>query len=386
VTLAFSDAPPSDVVARADVWVLSAAIEPPSGVSIGLATAHEYVLVQLTDSSGVTGWGETYLLPGVERVIEALARLLVGRPAASVSNHRLALAATRSSGYAVSALMIALDDLRARQLGVSINRMYGGPTRTDVRAYAASQGYVHGVELERTWVTEAEKFLDDGYTAMKLRTGRFSVDREARALHDVREMIGPEVALMVDGNGGYTAGQAVRMGSVLEEVGVRWFEEPLPQDGYRGYPQLRGKLTVPLAGGEILETPDAAQVILTAGAVDILQPDVVICGGIGAVIEIARLARIHGVSVIPHTSGGAIGIAATLQLLAVLDDPNRSPGTEDLVLEFGQGLNPWRTGVFEEPLEVVGGRISIPCGPGLGLDIDTEFIEKRAAMHLTVSG
>lgn len=375
----------SAVIIRADVWVLSAPIDPPSGVSIGLATAHEYVLVRLTDDSGMTGWGETYLLPGVERVIEALARLLIGKPAASVVDSRAALTATRCSGYAISALMIALDDVRARQLGVPIHRMYGGPTRTDVRAYAASQGYVHGVELENTWATEAEKFLGDGYTAMKLRTGRFAVDREARALHNVRKVIGPDVALMVDGNGGYTAGQAVRMGSVLEEVGVRWFEEPLPQDGYHGYPQLRSKLTVPLAGGEIVESPNAALVVLAADSVDILQPDVVIAGGIGSAIEIARLASGHGVSMIPHTSGGAIGIAATLQLLASIDDPNRSPGTEDLVLEFGQGLNPWRTDVFEEPLEVVRGRISIPPGPGLGFDINTKLVEERAVLHLMVS-
>ena len=239
----------SDRVTRADVFVLSAPIDPPSGVSIGLATAHEYVLVRLADSEGREGWGESYLLPGLEQTIVALAGLVVGHPAGVMRDHRRRLASTRTSSYARSAIMIALDDLRARQLGVPIYRLYGGPTREDVDVYAASQGYVEGVELERTWAEETETFLTLGYAALKLRTGRFPLAREAAALRGVRELAGPATTLMVDGNGGYSMGEAVRMGRELRDLGARWFEEPLPQDGYHGYSELRAKLDVPLAGG-----------------------------------------------------------------------------------------------------------------------------------------
>lgn len=374
----------SDRVERADVFVLSAPIEPPAGVSIALATAHEYVLVRLTDSAGCVGWGETYLLPGVEKVMADLATLIVGERATSTRRHRAVLARTRSSRYAQSALLIALDDLRARQLGVPLHVLYGGPTRTSVQAYAASQGYVQGVELEETWESESRQALDAGFTAIKLRTGRFAVEREALALAAVRDLVGQHTQLMVDGNGGYTAGQALRMGDVLRELGARWFEEPLPQDGYRGYAQLRSRLSVPLAGGEILETLDAAVAVVDAHAVDIVQPDVVICGGVESALEVAAAARSRGIAVVPHTSGGAIGIAATVHLLAALDDESRSPASEPLLLELGRGTNPWRTEVFEAPLEAVGGSVAVPDGPGLGWAVDGRSVADRAVAHLEV--
>lgn len=375
----------SSRISRADVFALSAPIHPPAGVSIGLATAHEYVLVRLTDSDGTEGWGETYLLPGVVHTVASLAHLVIGHPAGDMRDHQRRLSATRTSSYARSAIMIALDDLRARQLGVPVHRLYGGPTRSDVQVYAASQGYVEGVELEHTWAHEVETFVGLGYSALKLRTGRFPVAREAEALRAVRELVGHSVTLMVDGNGGYSMGEAVRMGRELSDLGARWFEEPLPQDGYSGYPELRAKLDLPLAGGEILENTDDALGILRAGAVDIVQPDVVICGGIGSALAVSDLANLHGVAIVPHTSGGAIGIAATLQLLAVLDEPTRSPGSEPLLLEFGQGVNPWRTDILQRPHDVRGGRLPIPEGPGLGVEVDAGQVASRAVEHLEVS-
>lgn len=377
--------PGSDRVERADISVVSAPIEPPAGVSIGLATAHEYVVVRLTDSAGCVGWGETYLLPGVEQVIVELARLVIGAPAGAMRHHREQLARTRTGGYAQSALLLALDDLRARQRGMPLHALHGGPVRDSVAAYAASQGYVEGEELEHTWIREAENFLEAGFTAMKLRTGRFPVDREARALERVRDLVGADVGLMVDGNGGYTLGEALRMGEVLHDLGARWFEEPLPQDGYHGYGPLRGRLRVPLAGGEIAESSDDAGQILAAEAVDIIQPDVVICGGVVSALDIAVNAAARGVTMIPHTSGGAIGIAATVQLLALMPDESRSPAAAPMLLEFGQGPNPWRTDVLENPLSLEDGRITIPDGPGLGWQVDAATIADRRVAHWEVT-
>lgn len=373
-----------DRVERADVYVVSAPIEPPAGVSIGLASSHEYVLVRVTDTAGRVGWGETYLLPGGESVAADLATLVLGQFPTAMRRHRAVLARTRASTYSQSAILIALDDLRARQLEVPLHELYGGPTRAETVAYAASQGYVHGEELENTWAREAQHALESGFSAIKLRVGRFPVEREALALARVREMLGPSIDMMVDGNGGYTMGQAVRMGRILSELNVRWFEEPLPQDGYRGYHELRRSLDVPLAGGEILETLDAALVALDVGAFDVLQPDVVICGGIESVLELARAAEVRGCMTVPHTSGGAIGIAATAHILAALDDPAASPATEQLLLEFGTGDNPWRSELFVGGLEPVAGKIAVPSGPGLGWDVDGALVERRAAKHLEV--
>jgi len=373
-----------DRIERADVYVVSAPIDPPAGVSVALSSAHEYVLIKLIDRSGRVGWGETYFLPGLEQATAHLAGLLIGSYPTSMRIHRTVLAATGASRYSQSAILIALDDLRARQLGVAIHTLYGGPTRSEVVAYAASQGYVEGEEVEHTWRGEAERAAISGYSAIKLRVGRNPIPREAAALEQVRDLLGEDVDLMVDGNGAYTAGQAIKVGRVLADLNVRWFEEPLPQGGYRGYPELRRRLDVPLAGGEILDTLDATVSAVDAGSFDIVQPDVVICGGIESALEAALVASLRGCLTVPHTSGGAIGIAATVQLLAVVDNPSRSPIAQSPLLECGQGPNPWRTDVLQGSIEPVQGKVTVPTGPGLGWDVDGALIHQRALRHITV--
>jgi D-galactarolactone cycloisomerase len=372
-------------IARIEVFVVRSPIDPPCGVSIGLATSHEYALVRIEDSDGRAGWGETYLLPGVSETIVDLGAGLLGADPLAVRAHRAALLQTRSSRYAQSALMIALDDLRARQLEVPVHRLYGGPTRTSVVAYAASQGYVDDVPPEDAWAQEAASYVAAGYTAVKLRVGRYRVAREARVLAEVRQVVGDDIALMVDGNGAYTGPEALAMGRVLGELGFRWFEEPLPQWGYRGYPELATALDIALAGGEVVETSDEALGLLASRGVDILQPEVVICGGIEGALRIADLAELYGISVVPHTSGGAIGIAATLHLLACLGDTSASPAAIPPLLEFGQGPNPWRTDLLTSPLEPAGGVVSVPLGPGLGVQVDESFLRAQA-VHQATSG
>lgn len=372
-------------IARAEVFVVRAPIDPPSGVSIGLATWHEYLLVRLEDGDGAVGWGETYLLPGLPAVAADLTRMLLGADPGAVRLHARTLASTAASSYVRSAIMIALDDLRARRLDVPVHALYGGPTRTDVRAYAASQGYVADRPPEETWPADVAEYLAAGYRAIKLRVGRYPIEREAAILRELVPSLPAGTEFMVDGNGAYVMGTALRMGAVLEELGARWFEEPLPQHGYPGYPELAAQLTIDLAGGEILENARDADRLLAAHGVDVVQPDVVICGGIAAALEIADLAAVHGIPVVPHTSGGALGITATLHLLACLADPNAAPASPKPLLEFGQGPNPWRTDLLEQPLTLVDGAVAVPTGPGLGVTVDEAFVRRSASQTLEVA-
>ena len=146
---------------------------------------------------------------------------------------------------------------------------------------------------------------------------------------------------MADGNAGYTLPRAIEMGRILGALGFTWFEEPLRQrDGYSGYEHLRAALDIALAGGEILQSRSAAVELLGRRAVDIVQPEPVICGGIEDTLWIADLAATHTISAMPHTSNNALGIAAGLQVLACLPDPTRSPASDELMLEVGRGRQP----------------------------------------------
>jgi D-galactarolactone cycloisomerase len=373
------------IIRRVETFLVSHALDPRTGPSIALSNAHAYVLVRITDADGRTGWGETYAVPGIPAIVEAVAAVLIGRSAQPLRAHIRDVRWSAEHPYAVSAVMIALEDLRARQLGVSISASFGGPQRSRVRAYAASGGYIEGKDPADTWPAEVERIRAAGFTAMKFRVGRYPVAHEARLLEKIRADLPDDFHLMADGNAGYTFPRAIEMGNILDRLGFVWFEEPVHQrEGYAGYPRLAAALDIALAGGEILESRSAAIDLLGSGGVDIVQPEPVICGGVTETLWIADLAAVHSIPAMPHTSNNAIGIAIGLQVLASLPDPNRSPASDLLYLEYGVDDNPHRTGLLASPLRFDSGWVSVPDGPGLGVEIDEAYLRHHAVETRTI--
>jgi D-galactarolactone cycloisomerase len=277
--------------------------------------------------------------------------------------------------------MIALEDLKGRLAGASVALLTGGTARSEVRAYAASTGYFADEPPEETWLSEVQRFVDAGFTAAKLRIGRYSIEREAKALARLRQEIPDNMALMADGNAAYTMGEALNMGARLQELGFEWFEEPLPQHPlYPAYEHLTRSLPIPIAGGEGVSDRGQAMDLVRRRGVDIFQPEPVICGGVGEAVFMAELARVHGISSLPHTSGGGIGLAAALQVLATIPDHSTSPATWGPYLELGTDENPCRTRLFggAAPFRLVDGRVTIPTGPGLGVEVDEEWVRAAA--------
>ena len=366
-------------IERVEIFVVRHGLDPRTGPSIALSSEHAYALVKLTDADGRAGWGETYLVPGVAEMLRAVGELLVGRPATSLRELVADIRWALQHAYAVSALVLALEDLRARQLGVSVAESYGGIIRHRVRAYAASGGYVEGVDPAVSWPQEVARVRDRGFTALKLRVGRYPIAHEAPLVERIRADLPPDFALMADANAAYTFAGAVEMGRVLERLGFAWFEEPLKQrDVYAGYERLAAVLDVALAGGEVLENRGQAVEFVRRAAVDIVQPEPVICGGVGEALWISELADLHAIAALPHTSNSAIGIAAALQVLAALPDPTRSPASPAPFLEYGVDDNPHREGLLATPLEFRDGWVTIPSGPGLGIEIDEAYVRRHA--------
>ena len=373
------------VIRQVETFLVSHALDPRTGPSIALSSAHAYVLVKITDADGRAGWGETYAVPGIPAIVEAVAPVLIGKSAQPLRAHIRDVRWSAEHPYAVSAVMIALEDLRARQLGISVSAAFGGPQRSSVRAYAASGGYIEGKDPADTWPAEVARIREAGFTAMKFRVGRYPVAHEAKLLEKVRASVPDDFHLMADGNAGYTFPRAIEMGKILERLGFIWFEEPVHQrEGYAGYPRLAAALDIALAGGEILESRSAAIALLGNGGVDIVQPEPVICGGITETLWIADLAAVHSIAAMPHTSNNAIGIAAGLQVLASLPDPNRSPASDLLYLEYGVDDNPHRTGLLATPLQFDNGWVTVPDGPGLGIEIDEAYLRHHAVETRTV--
>ena len=220
---------------------------------------------------------------------------------------------------------------------------------------------------------------------MKFRVGRYPIAEEAPLLEKIRADLPEGVLLMADGNAGYTLPRAIEMGRILGALGFTWFEEPLRQrDGYSGYEHLRAALDIALAGGEILQSRSAAVELLGRRAVDVVQPEPVICGGIADTLWIADLAATHTIPAMPHTSNNALGIAAGLQVLACLPDPTRSPASDELFLEVGVDDNPHRAGLLATPMPFKDGWATVPDGPGLGVEIDEAYLAHHAVSHTVV--
>jgi D-galactarolactone cycloisomerase len=369
-------------VSSIELIPLHADLSTPRGPSIHTYHFRETLFIKVTTDDGVTGWGETYQTAGVESAIrDVLTPMLVGREGVpSRALHDQMLAATFGNGFAVGGVDIALHDVWGKALGVPVHALYGGARRTRLGAYASLAGYYLDRGPEEHWSQEVLDLRDRGFLGVKLRIGRYSAERELPILGQVRKAAGPTARLMADANAAHSPAIALRVADVLAELDFDWLEEPLPQAGYHGYPELRAKFRLPLAGGEGLTTRWAAAEALKRGCFDIIQPDVSICGGIGECLFIGELAQLSAVRCIPHCWAGALTLAATMHVCSLLAEPSRMPGVEAPPVEFDVTENPFRDNVIVgDPFRLVDGCLEVPSGPGLGVEIDEAALRHYAA-------
>ena len=369
-------------ISSIELFPLHADLSIPRGPSIHTYHLRETLFIKITTDEGITGWGETYRMAGVESAIrDVLAGLLVGSEAVpSRELHERMLSATFGNGFAVGGVDVALHDAWGKALGVPVHALYGGARRSGLPAYASLPGYYLDRGPEEHWTREVLDLRERGFNAAKLRIGRYPPDRELPILEEVRGAVGPGMRLMADANAAHSPGIALRVANELAELDFDWLEEPLPQAGYHGYPELRAKFRLPLAGGEGLATRWAAAEAVKRGCFDIIQPDVSICGGIRECLFIGELAQLSAVRCIPHCWAGALTLAATLHVCSLLQEPSRMPGVEAPPVEFDTTENPFRDNVvIGDPFRLVDGCIELPSGPGLGIEIDETAVRRYAA-------
>jgi D-galactarolactone cycloisomerase len=349
------------------------------GPSTILYGFREALLVKLSTDSGLVGWGETADVGGTRGIIEDhLKRILMGANALdSRKLWRSLWGPNFGDGRAVAGVDMALHDLRGKALNLSVADMYGGRVVDKVMAYAAAMNYTEGVRPEDQHPEEAANLVSKGFRALKLRTGRFDSRRDLAVLTKVREKVGPEIRLMTDGNGAFTIPQAVKFAKELEKLDFYYFEEPLPQGlNYSGYAELTRSVDIALAGGEGLDSRSSARDLIVNRAFDIIQPDVALCGGFAEVLFIAEMARLWSVQCIPHCWSGAIAIAATLQLLSLLPPYNWGFTSDLPMLELDTYENPFRDKIVTKPFALQDGYVTIPTGPGLGIEVNEEAVKE----------
>lgn len=265
---------------------------------------------------------------------------------------------------AISGVDIALWDLAGRRTELSTSHTMGGRIRETSLVYASSLG-------PGDVKSQAGKAASAGYTAMKLKLG-FGVAQDIEALQAARDA-SPDATLFADANQAWSISEAVKMAPILSEYEVAWTEEPIRGDALEDLEELHRRTGLKVATGENLYRVEAFRRYGASPAIAVLQPDVCKVGGLTRAISICSDAADSGTAVVPHFYGGAIGLAATLQLAA------HAPAVA--LLEYDIRNNPFLDRKLTDLPRPVEGNIDIPDGPGLGVKLN-----ERSIGELTITG
>lgn len=364
-------------IARVDVHPLRATLPKVQRTSQGDYPAIEIVVVEIETENGTIGFGEGLCRRGAAGygrfIEEALVPRLIGRDAADRRALWKAMRAAlsgRPGGQvveAIAAVDIALWDIAGKQAGEPIHRLLGGMGRKGVAAYASSINWLDDATVE----AEVAAALKAGFREIKVKLGHPLRDAVARAKL-IRRLAGDEIALYVDANWAYDVDDAMIVGRALADLGYGFFEEPIAPHDREGYRRLAQHLPIRLAAGESDFVASEALTLLQDRSLGLIQPDVTRSGGITETWRIAELAATFNTAYAPHVGwSGAICVAASLQLAAAAESFRTF---ECMVYE-----NPLRD-AFTRPLvgegsQLVDGKLAIPQGPGLGIEIDREALK-----------
>ena len=337
----------------------------------GSIPAFELVTVRVRDAEGAEGVGYTYTVGTGGAAIHSLlsrelAPLLIGREAERIEGawQRMWWALHYggrggAQGLAISAVDIALWDLRARRQGAPLWRVLGG---FDPRVPC----YAGGIDLDfplDALLRQTDDNLARGFRAIKMKVGRPSLRDDVERVRAMRGHLGPEFPLMVDANMRWSVDDAIRAARALQELNPVWLEEHTIPDDIPGHVRIVREGGLPIAAGENLHTLYEFRALIAAGGVTFPEPDVTNCGGITAFMKICHLAEAFN---LPVTSHGAHDV--TVHLLGAA--PNRS-----YLEAHGFGLDRY----IADPLRIEDGFAVAPDRPGHGIDFDWKGLEKLRA-------
>jgi D-galactarolactone cycloisomerase len=358
----------------------------------GRLASFDMTLVRVTTEDGCVGHGEAKAAVGSAGVCAALVTCveqelrpqLIGQDARQIarlweelySGSRAHYALDRGRAFpvlgrrgltiaAISGVDMALWDLLGQSLDVPVMQLLGGACRDSMPAYA-SGGWASVDAIG----AQLGGYVERGFKAVKMRVGVMDGDvaSSVARVKAARAALGPKIGLMADAHGTWSVPEAKRFCAAVEECDLSWVEEPISADNRRGTAEVRASTCIPIAAGESEFTRFDFRDLIEIGAVDVLQPDLAICGGITEGMRIATLAATHQLALAPHIWGSALSFMAGLHLAFA------SPSAT--VLEFSLGANPLLHQLPEQPIICDNGFISAPTRPGLGVTPRTDFIEQ----------
>ena len=343
--------------------------EPLVGAPYMPGMLREFFTVQVRTDEGIEGIGVTgfggKLVRALRAAIEDFAQLIIGddplRTEQVTAKLRAASAPCGPGGIAalaISAIDIALWDIRGKAFGVPLARLLGG-LRDRVPAYA-SGALVRTTptdKLERAAATLVEK----GYSQVKTQMGveGLNAAQEIERIRLVRGAVGPETNLMVDINQRWSVHEAISIGHQIEDLRLGWLEDPTRCDDYQGLAKIADALATPICAGEYLYGIESHRQTMTHHSIDIVMIDLLRAGGVTQWMKIAGMAEAFNKLVASH-------LLPEIHVHLVAAAPN------GLVVEY----MPWTWRLFDNPPMPEKGEMTVPAAPGLGLKFASDLFEK----------
>jgi galactonate dehydratase len=347
---------------------------------VNSGASKNWLFVKVETDAGLYGWGEAYTQLDRDRAIEVhiqqLGRYLIDRSPFNIK-HFTYMAYTDFAGKrgamdlfcAISSLEQALWDIAGKAAGQPVYNLLGGACREKIRVYA--NGWSKGSDPDQL-AEQAAAVVRQGFTALKFDPfpgpWRSLIDRKAEQtavdrVKAVREAVGPEVEILVEVHRRLAPIHAIRVARLMEPYAPFWYEEPVSARDLDGLVKARRNIRLPVVTGEELYTKAEFQPVFEKRAADIINPDVCNCGGILELREIAAMAETYHIAVSPHNyNSTTLGLAATLHAAAGM--PNF------LITEYFVNFEERGREIAFPTCKVENSTISLPTGPGLGLELD----------------
>jgi L-alanine-DL-glutamate epimerase-like enolase superfamily enzyme len=372
-------------ISRIDITHHQLVLDPPFNASWDTQPRTKFpaTIVRVFDDDGNMGIGSGDAMYG----FMDYARYFIGHNALDLDRHNAVLSNIEFHAGRPWPLDIALWDLAGKIQNKPIWQLVGGKSNR-IRTYASS-GVHRPVE---DMVKVAQHCIERGFPAFKVRFGRPSLDEDLEVIAEVRKAVGDKLELMVDCNQGWrmpwdtqapwSVSKAADVAGELEKQNVYWMEEPLHRGDYQGYADLRRRVNIRIAGGEMTREPYEFRELLQRECLDVFQPDAVCTMGIGGLRKLAFEVEKDGKIFTPHTWGNGIGVMANLHLTA---------GTVGApFIEFPYDPPTWSTARRDYPLKETievdsGGWITLSDKPGLGIELDEERLEATLSKQATFS-
>lgn len=336
-----------------------------------------WIYVKLETDEGIHGWGECTggLTSASEKgMLDEIRSRIIGRDPTNVSGLMDFIYKTlflERGGNAISGIEMACWDIIAKKANMPLWQLLGGKVRPKIRCYA--NGWYQGPREPERFAERARKIVDMGYTALKFdpfgKAFKFmSRDEEKfsmKIVRAVREAVGDDVDIMIEAHDRFNQTEAIRIGQMLEEFHPFWYETPVQSDNFERVSEVARRVRVPVIAGERTSTPREINKLLSSGAIDIVNPEILGCGGVQGLLDCFAIARSYDAYVAPHNAQSPFCTAVNVHI--DITQPNL------LIQEcFDDSSVAWTDDVLSGYPKVVDGYIEPTDKPGIGVEINEE--------------